>query len=53
MDTAFGGDSFVIASAADLDVDVRVEDARRSANDGGAICDANAQWTFEHPTLPD
>ena len=54
VDTAFGGDSFVIASAADLDVDVRAEDARRLADVGRAICDAaNAQWTFEHPTLPD
>ncbi|HCL70012.1 MAG TPA: hypothetical protein DIC65_03115, partial [Actinobacteria bacterium] len=54
VDTAFGGDSFVIASAVDLDVDVRAEDARRLADVGRAICDAaNAQWTFEHPTLPD
>jgi proline racemase len=53
VDTAFGGDSFVIASAADLDVDVRADDARRLADIGRAICDAaNAQWTFEHPTLP-
>ena len=54
VDTAFGGDSFVIASAADLDVEVCAQNARRLADVGRAICDAaNAQWTFEHPTLPD
>ena len=54
MDTAFGGDSFVIASAADLGIEIRPENARRIADLGRALCDAaNAQWRFEHPTLPE
>ncbi len=54
VDTAFGGDSFVIASAADLGIEIRPENGRRVAQIGRALCDAaNAQWRFEHPTLPD
>ena len=54
VDTAFGGDSFVIASAADLGIDIRPENARKVAQVGRALCDAaNAQWRFEHPTLPE
>lgn len=54
VDTAFGGDSFVIASAADLGIDIRPENARQIAEIGRALCDAaNAQWRFEHPTLPE
>jgi proline racemase len=54
VDTAFGGDSFVIVSAEDLGVEIRPENARKLAELGRAICDAaNSQWTFEHPTLSD
>ena len=54
VDTAFGGDSFVIVSADQLGVEIRPENARLIAQMGRAVCDAaNAQWTFEHPTLPE
>jgi proline racemase len=54
VDTAFGGDSFVIVSAADLGIDIRPENARELADLGRVICDAaNEQWTFEHPMLPE
>ena len=54
VDTAFGGDSFVIASAADIGVEIKPENADQLAALGRALCDAaNAQWTFEHPTLPE
>ncbi|MGA0208329.1 MAG: proline racemase family protein [Candidatus Nanopelagicales bacterium] len=54
VDTAFGGDSFVIASADDLGIDIVPENGRRIAEIGRAVCDAaNAQWRFEHPTLPE
>ena len=54
VDTAFGGDSFVIASAADVGIEIRPENARQVAEVGRALCDAaNAQWRFEHPTLPE
>lgn len=54
VDTAFGGDSFVIASAEDLGVEIRPENARKIATLGRALCEAaNAQWRFEHPTLPE
>lgn len=54
VDTAFGGDSFVIASAVDVGVEIRPENARQVAEVGRALCDAaNAQWCFEHPTLPE
>lgn len=54
VDTAFGGDSFVIASAEDLGVELVPQNAREIALLGRALCDAaNAQWHFEHPTLPD
>lgn len=54
VDTAFGGDSFVIASAADLGIEIRPENARLIAEAGRALCDAaNRQWRFEHPTLPE
>ena len=54
VDTAFGGDSFVIASAADVGVQIRPENARRIAEIGRAVCDAaNSQWNFEHPELPE
>ncbi len=54
VDTAFGGDSFVIASAQDLGIDIAPHNARRIAEVGRALCDAaNSQWRFEHPTLPE
>lgn len=54
VDTAFGGDSFVIASAADLGIEIRPENARQVAEVGRALCDAaNENWRFEHPTLPE
>lgn len=54
VDTAFGGDSFVIASAADVGVEIRPENAKRIAKIGRALCDAaNRQWRFEHPELPE
>ena len=54
VDTAFGGDSFVIASAEDLGVELVPGNARRIALLGRALCEAaNAQWRFEHPTLPE
>lgn len=54
VDTAFGGDSFVIAKAADLGIDITPENGARVAAVGRALCDAaNEQWRFEHPTLPE
>ena len=54
VDTAFGGDSFVIASAQDLGIDIAPHNARRIAEVGRSLCDAaNSQWRFEHPTLPE
>lgn len=53
VDTAFGGDSFVIVRAEDVGVTIEPGNARRIAEVGRAICDAaNAQWTFEHPQMP-
>lgn len=53
VDTAFGGDSFVIAKAADLGVDITPENGAQVAAVGRALCDAaNRQWKFQHPTLP-
>lgn len=54
VDTAFGGDSFVIAAADDLGIEIRPENGRQIAEIGRALCDAaNDQWRFEHPTLPE
>lgn len=54
VDTAFGGDSFVIANVADLGLEITPENGDRLASVGRALCDAaNDQWRFEHPTLPD
>lgn len=54
VDTAFGGDSFVIANAGDLGLEIVPENGSRIASVGRALCDAaNAQWRFEHPTLPE
>lgn len=51
VDTAFGGDSFVMVDAADLSVDLVPENARQLAELGSRITRAaNAQLVFSHPT---
>ncbi|MGL4590534.1 MAG: trans-3-hydroxy-L-proline dehydratase [Aestuariivirga sp.] len=54
VDTAFGGDSFVMASARALGFDIRPDEARDLAITGRKIVkSANAQLGFVHPDLPD
>lgn len=54
VDTAFGGDSFVMASARALGFDIRPDEARDLAVTGRKIVkSANAQLVFVHPDLPD
>ncbi|MGL4296961.1 MAG: trans-3-hydroxy-L-proline dehydratase [Aestuariivirga sp.] len=54
VDTAFGGDSFVMASARALGFDIRPDEARDLAVTGRKIVkSANAQLGFVHPDLPD
>jgi len=54
VDTAFGGDSFVIVDAAALGVAIEESEAREIAHLGVQITNAaNAQLGFEHPDLPD
>ena len=54
VDTAFGGDSFVMASARALGFDIRPDEARDLAVTGRKIVKAaNAQLGFVHPDLPD
>ena len=54
VDTAFGGDSFVIVDAAKLGIDLVADNARRIAEMGVAITRAaNQQLTFHHPDHPD
>lgn len=54
VDTAFGGDSFVMVDATALGLDLIPANARRLAELGVAITDAaNAQLGFSHPGLPD
>ena len=54
VDTAFGGDSFVIVDAAALGFDIHPREARDIATLGVRITDAaNAQLGFVHPELPD
>lgn len=51
VDTAFGGDSFVMVDAADLGVDIEPANARRLAELGSIITRAaNRQLDFRHPT---
>ena len=51
VDTAFGGDSFVMVDAADLGLDIVPENGRALARLGSRITRAaNEQLTFEHPT---
>lgn len=54
VDTAFGGDSFVIVDAAALGFDIAPQEARDIARLGVRISDAaTEQLGFHHPTLPD
>ncbi len=54
VDTAYGGDSFVIVDAQALGINVTAEEAHRIAKLGVQITNAaNAQLTFDHPENPD
>jgi len=54
VDTAFGGDSFVIADAKDLGFQINESEAADLAKVGMKItAAANEQLKFEHPTNPD
>ena len=54
VDTAWGGDSFVVADAAALGFALETDEARDLAELGMAIvAAANAQLGFDHPALPD
>jgi proline racemase len=54
VDTAFGGDSFVMADAADFGLSITPHDAKSVAELGRKLVKAaNTQLPFTHPTLPD
>ncbi len=54
VDTAFGGDSFVMADAADFGLEIVPEQARDIAVLGRKLVKAaNAQLPFHHPDLPE
>lgn len=54
VDTAFGGDSFVIVDAKKLGFDVKPDEAQDIARLGARITDAaNEQLGFEHPGNPE
>ncbi len=54
VDTAYGGDSFVMVDAADLGVEVEPSSARDLMEVGLRVTEAaNAQLGFEHPANPD
>ena len=54
VDTAYGGDSFVIVDAAALGISFDPQEARKLAELGvKIIAAANAQLTFTHPANPD
>jgi len=54
VDTAYGGDSFVVVDAAALGFSLVEGEARALAETGVRITDAaNAQMRFEHPDNPD
>ncbi len=54
VDTAFGGDSFVIVDAAALGFAIRADEAHDLARIGARITRAaNEALTFRHPTNPD
>ena len=53
VDTAFGGDSFVVVEAAELGFDLVASEAKALADLGVAITNAaNAQLRFHHPENP-
>ncbi|MGB3736735.1 MAG: proline racemase family protein [Ilumatobacter sp.] len=53
VDTAFGGDSFVMVEAADLGIDVLPENGLELARLGSQLTRAaNEQLTFSHPASP-
>lgn len=54
VDTAFGGDSFVVVDAAALGFDIAADEAADIARTGSRIiAAANAQLGFDHPDNPD
>jgi trans-L-3-hydroxyproline dehydratase len=54
VDAAFGGDSFIMADAADFGLTITPDKAADIARLGRALVKAaNAQLPFKHPTLPD
>ncbi|MDE2446092.1 MAG: proline racemase family protein [Alphaproteobacteria bacterium] len=54
VDTAFGGDSFVMADVADFGMEITPRNAHHVAQLGRAIVKAaNEQLPFHHPTLPE
>jgi proline racemase len=54
VDTAYGGDSFVIINAAELGFEIRPDEAKDLAQIGSKItAAANQQLAFNHPTNPD
>jgi trans-L-3-hydroxyproline dehydratase len=54
VDTAFGGDSFVMADAADFGLSIEPEHAKSIAELGRKLVKAaNAQLPFSHPMMPD
>jgi len=54
VDTAYGGDSFVVVDAAALGLGLGVDEARDLAELGVRItAAANARLTFDHPERPD
>jgi trans-L-3-hydroxyproline dehydratase len=54
VDTAFGGDSFVMADVADFDLQITPQNAHIIAALGRKIVKAaNEQLTFHHPSMPE
>lgn len=54
VDTAFGGDSFIVVDPVELGLSLEVDEARELAELGVKITNAgNEQFAFEHPTQPD
>ena len=54
VDTAYGGDSFVIVDASALGFEIKPDEARDLVETGIKITEAaNAQLGFSHPTNPD
>lgn len=54
VDTAYGGDSFVIVDAAALGFEIRPDEAAELATTGARITTAaNEQLGFTHPDIPD